>query len=660
MVNRYYNRRPLEGQLYTPNLDMISKALESTQKKYDTNFQLAQTIKNRYVESLQQDRKAADQLQQETQQKIDSIVKGYSGDYSRASKDLSSLMGEINKQYQPGGKAHAITYMLNQQRENAKSNQERLAKGDITSQQITAQNNWFNSSYTGVGEKNPETGNYNYLNIDPLAQYVDASKLADEATKGLKPRKKSVTESVREGNNWREITREVESVDPGEVAAAIRGSMKDGKYQNYATQLAKYSGADPVEYMTNEYRAQLQTYGPARSGVFSEVDKNLFKGMDEEAKMRMQFAHDIDMEKRRQAGRKAMADYKKQLDTEPDNNVDHIGLLSLNKAVTNTFDKIDLYSGQGMTSDKQTITSTVVGTGLFGPLGAAASVLGLSKSPPVKNSYQSIMNDDTGKYNVNKSLLEAIKQANPNLGDKEIFTKYNASLDRQQNTGSGIFYTPYTIPEQQKQAADVAVSQAVASGARIYKLGSDGTVSTISNKDFQEKAVLDPKTRKTSLVALGRTKGFSGDVPKGTALTNGTETFVIEDNDQRMRQYNGTEGIKGDREKAFGFVFKGGSKGDPFPMPTEKGPLLSIGVRSYKLDDNGDVIPDYKFYRYKYDAFMGKDIVDYTDPWKNPDGSFMDPNAIEQQMLGSYENTMRAKQSISKSKEEPQDFNEIN
>ena len=107
-INRYYKRTPYEGELYQPNVELISSVLQQAQTKYDTNFAMSEKLKNRYVNALAPDRAAADEIQQGTEKRIDDIVTKYSGDYSAASKDLYKLVSDIEKEYNPGGKAHAI------------------------------------------------------------------------------------------------------------------------------------------------------------------------------------------------------------------------------------------------------------------------------------------------------------------------------------------------------------------------------------------------------------------------------------------------------------------------------------------------------------------------------------------------------------------------
>ena len=107
-VNRYFRRTPYEGSFYTPPVDLIATQLEYAQRKYDENYAIAQEIKSNFIDSLPQDRKAANEIQDRYNSTIDGIVSQYNGDYSKAGQDLNNFLYQLKKEYNPGGKAHAI------------------------------------------------------------------------------------------------------------------------------------------------------------------------------------------------------------------------------------------------------------------------------------------------------------------------------------------------------------------------------------------------------------------------------------------------------------------------------------------------------------------------------------------------------------------------
>jgi hypothetical protein len=63
MINRFSRRTPYDLGLYTPPIEVAAQAMEKAQNQYNQNFQLAHEIKNKYVESLPQDRAKANEIQ---------------------------------------------------------------------------------------------------------------------------------------------------------------------------------------------------------------------------------------------------------------------------------------------------------------------------------------------------------------------------------------------------------------------------------------------------------------------------------------------------------------------------------------------------------------------------------------------------------------------
>lgn len=243
MINRYYNRIPYQGELYQPNVELISQVLGQAQKKYDTNFATAQQLKNKYINALPQDRAVADEIQASTEKRIDDIVAKYSGDYSAASKDLYSLIGDLEKDYNPGGKAHAIETNYKGYNEAITREQERLKKGEVISAQVAALQGHIQRTYTGIGDKDKVSGSYNMLTVPDLAKYVDESKLIEEAYKSTPEQKRKEGRTYfKDGNQYYQ---EVESQGkPYEVlqqsfANALFG---DNAYTTYKDQLNYLTG----------------------------------------------------------------------------------------------------------------------------------------------------------------------------------------------------------------------------------------------------------------------------------------------------------------------------------------------------------------------------------------------------------------------------------
>lgn len=109
MVNRYSTTQAYQGNLYAPPVDLAEHVMDAYQQKYETNQAKADTLANNYINALPQDRLAANTIQQGYEDQINDIVKKYNGDYAAASGDLSKLLYQVKKDYNPGGKAHAIS-----------------------------------------------------------------------------------------------------------------------------------------------------------------------------------------------------------------------------------------------------------------------------------------------------------------------------------------------------------------------------------------------------------------------------------------------------------------------------------------------------------------------------------------------------------------------
>jgi len=109
MVNRFYRRTPYDIGLYVPPVDVLRESLAQAQKQYDTNYLLAHQVKNNFINSLPQDRQVANEIQKRWESQVDEIVNTAGQDYSKIGRPLTQLMMDIRREYNPGGKAHAIT-----------------------------------------------------------------------------------------------------------------------------------------------------------------------------------------------------------------------------------------------------------------------------------------------------------------------------------------------------------------------------------------------------------------------------------------------------------------------------------------------------------------------------------------------------------------------
>lgn len=258
-VNRYYKREPYELGLYTPPIGYVEKTLQFAQKQYDTNYSVAEMIKNHYIESLPQDRAQANAIQEEYEKRIDDIVATYKGDYSQAGKDLRGLLSDIKKDYNPGGRAAAISSNYATYKDWLGRHQERLKKGEILAEDLNLANDYFMSNYTGVGNIDPVTGDYNRFNPEEVSAYTDPDKIIQDVYKTFKPEKRKVGKTVFENGLKKYTVEETEGIDANRLLPSFRQALLGNpQYSNYLAQKSKFLGldSDSVEQYIDQYSEQ--------------------------------------------------------------------------------------------------------------------------------------------------------------------------------------------------------------------------------------------------------------------------------------------------------------------------------------------------------------------------------------------------------------------
>ena len=265
MINRYMNRVPYQGTLSMVDVNAVGKVLDQAQKQYDANYSLANQLKNKYLNALPQDRAEADKIQLETEQRIENIVKKYNGDYSQASKDLSSLIFDLQKQYSPGGKAHAIETNYKTYYDSLARERERLQKKEITANQIYALQSFVNREYKGVGEKDPISGSYKSLNMPDLAEYVDANAILDEAFTKTPEIKTKEGRTYWEGDKqfYKEVEKSGKSYNTLNSAfynALTNNNKYVGYLQQYAYLLGEKDSAEKDIETISSNQAKVRAY----------------------------------------------------------------------------------------------------------------------------------------------------------------------------------------------------------------------------------------------------------------------------------------------------------------------------------------------------------------------------------------------------------------
>ena len=237
-INRYFNRQAAQPDFYQEPLDMLAVALDAKQKRYDQGLAASDELYNTQLDSLKQDRAAADSIIQGYQSQIDQLVEQSGGDYSTLQPQLYRLKRQITKDYSPGGKAHAIATMKAQTDARIAEERKRVGK-EITADQLGTLMSWFDKTYTGVGEKDPVTGNYNMVDLPTLAKYTDVNALVTEYAKDIVPQKiDNGSWVLRDGKIWEKTTTGTVEITPDRIRKIVEnGLASNQEFMGYAQQM---------------------------------------------------------------------------------------------------------------------------------------------------------------------------------------------------------------------------------------------------------------------------------------------------------------------------------------------------------------------------------------------------------------------------------------
>lgn len=242
-INRYQTSTPYEGQLYTPPLELLGKAMELSQQRYDKNLANAEELKAVQIESLPQDRQRADALQTKYNKAVDDVVAKYHGDLSQAGNDLTRLNYQIKKDFSPGGEAHAITTNYSNYKNWLKESQDLVEKGKALGEDFNLSNQYHMNNYTGIGEKDPVTGSYKYFQPETLSEYVNPDDIIQDVYKNFKPQKYEIGRTVFENGQQKHLTDTFEGISPDRLypsfATALAGNPK---FNAYIQQRSRYTG----------------------------------------------------------------------------------------------------------------------------------------------------------------------------------------------------------------------------------------------------------------------------------------------------------------------------------------------------------------------------------------------------------------------------------
>lgn len=569
-INRYSTISEKDFDLYVPPVQAIGAALETAQKTYDTNFMFANELKNKYINARPQDRARANELQTGWEQQVDNLVKKYNGDYSTATKDLYLLQKDIEKQYRQGGEAAAIEMNYNLLEDSKKRNQERLAKGEITQSQYENLYNYVDKNFTGT--KKQDDGTYGLQNIPELAKYVDAYKLADDATKNLKPRTRKETTVTKDANGFlRYDTREVSGIDPTEVQDAIEGAIvSNEQYYNYAVQLAQLAGhEDPYSIIAGEIEQTTRALGPTRSGVFNQ-SSDIKLDADPFALAKQKHLYSLQEEANKQRNRVALAKAKGEIPDESQSNLRIIGTVNNAQSKYKPIDTIT-----GIREPDQAPPSKF---NMFGPTpGGFVPQRDVSVKKPAKATVTDVINQPGKFTNINVPLLASIKASNPKYSDAQVLDQYNRSLPVQNNS-EAVFVDGYRNSDTALESAKLVLPQLQAGNAKVVFIGNDGKKRSLSAEE-QQKYAADIQAGKIG--AIGQSRGFSADIPVGETFPVPNGHIIVSSNSVALNEYN--EYI---RPKLFDFIGEGRIAGEPVQL-ADGSYIMGIQMPEQKPNEQG-------------------------------------------------------------------------
>jgi len=636
MINRYFKPTVYQGNFYTPPLDLLSQSLKQAQATYDQNFDYSQSIKDYFINALPQDRAGANAIQQGWSSKIDEIVSTYSGDYSQATRDLQRLTSDIKRELGPGGRGNQMEVNYHTWNEAWKNAQEGVAKGTYTQSQVSLMKQNFDSTYKGIGERDPTTGTYAQANPVTLAPYVNANKIVAEALKDLKPKKyKTFEERFVNGQKRSEMV-EVEKYDPVEIEARTSQALgENDQWMAYVSQMAKFNGLDPQQAIREEYSNIVDTtknfYRGNVKGQEFVQSRSEATQVDRDPLYIESVKHSYRMSEMRQRAAldRQHEDYKKAVElglTGPQAKEDirAFGYKSMSQ-----FSPIDKSKGVMVSAPYSGINN--VNSAGFG--GYDSGVAGKFEKA---SAEQILANPKKYESAVNIPLLKAAYTKAQKEGKADVsgvaLDYYNNMLDKN-HTGEALMYRAYPHSSAMKEQAVRIIPILDSGSAVVYKYDNRTHSFTEIGAD---KAAEDIKGAKDP-VALGTTSVING-VKAGTVMTGASGvTYVVAEGNEDIRRLN--EEIV---PRAFGFANSPTrlTGGDPFQIPGTN--QMAYGKIVY--DDNLQEQPRY------FDPATGEMISVEIEPGRSVP---MSPEILESRIYTKEDRARFAPRGESKAKATP-------
>lgn len=241
--SRYEQYQPSQYLLPKVDLGILANVLQAKQQRFDTGYELANQLKNKYIDPLQADKPLANTLEQGWQKKIDDLVKEYDGDYTQMYRGLRGLESDINREFSPGGRAGTMQARKIEYSDWYKEQEGRVAKNEILGDQLNAMAQHTLENYKGIGEKDPITGNYKGLGLESINKYVDPFKFGREIIKEMDPHKFSVEQDSLNGKYIVRSKESGEVLKPEEIQNVVGNSLLNNReYMAYIDQYQRSLG----------------------------------------------------------------------------------------------------------------------------------------------------------------------------------------------------------------------------------------------------------------------------------------------------------------------------------------------------------------------------------------------------------------------------------
>lgn len=268
MVNRYTQFTPLEFNLDKPDVKVAAVALEQLQKKFDVNLEAADKMKDLLIDALPHDRLRANELQKGIAKRVDDVVAAYNGDYSQATKALYDLKSQIRKEFAPGGEAAEIAQNYKNYGEWRTRQEERIKKGDVSSDDFAAANKYYMENFKGT-VADPETGLFNRFEADEVAKRVDPDQIIQDVYKNFKPEKIKTATTVFKNGLKTDITTETEGITAERLLPSFEVALQNNPdFAAHIMQRAKFAGVDPETVKT-----YIANYAKQRANDLSYMSK---------------------------------------------------------------------------------------------------------------------------------------------------------------------------------------------------------------------------------------------------------------------------------------------------------------------------------------------------------------------------------------------------